>query len=124
MKYETYSEYDPHRTALAESAFLTVWAGVGSWHNDLVLVGGLVPKYLCGDLTKARTLPRPATLDVDFGISLAAGVGQYGSLYWDLQGQGFQNSSAHPGRMEKTIDDITIPVDFLVLSPVISPMPA
>lgn len=117
MKCETYSEYDPHRTALAESAFLTVWAGLGSWHNNLVLVGGLVPKYLCGEMTQARTLPRPATLDVDFGISLVASAEQYGSLYWGLRGQGFQNSSAHPGRMEKTIDDITIPVDFLVEHP-------
>jgi hypothetical protein len=29
MKYETYNEYNPHQSALAESAFLTVWAGLG-----------------------------------------------------------------------------------------------
>jgi hypothetical protein len=69
MKYETYSEYDPRHTALAESAFLTLWSTLGSWHADLVLVGGLVPKYLCGDLTQHRSLPRPATLDVDLGIA-------------------------------------------------------
>ena len=77
VKYETYSEYDPHRASLAESAFLTVWARLEQWHDDLVLVGGLVPKYLCGDFTTQRTLPRPATLDVDFGISLAASGAQY-----------------------------------------------
>lgn len=72
MKFETHREYDFHSTSLAESAFLTVWAGLGPWHDHLVLVGGLVPKYLCGDLSQPRPLPRPSTLDVDLGIALAA----------------------------------------------------
>jgi hypothetical protein len=59
MKYETYTAYDPWHTALAESAFLTVWAGLGRWREDLVLVVGLVPKYLCGDFSVQRDLPRP-----------------------------------------------------------------
>ena len=80
MKYETYREYNPDGVATAEGAFLTVWAGLGSWHSDLVLVGGLVPKYLCGDLSATRTLPRPVTLDADLGIALGATLGQYGSL--------------------------------------------
>ena len=80
MKYDTYSAYDPRHTGLAESAFLTVWAGLGSWYDDLVLIGGLVPKYLCGDHTIQRTLPRPASLDVDLGIALAADRGQYSLL--------------------------------------------
>ena len=65
MKYETYSQYNPLGVAHAESAFLSVWAGLGSWHSDLVLVGGLVPKYLCGDQASPRTLPRPADADTD-----------------------------------------------------------
>lgn len=114
MKYETYSEYPPHQTGLAESAFLTVWAGLGQWHEHLVLVGGLVPKYLCRDMTTQRALPRPATLDVDLGIALAAESGQYGNLLWELSGQGFKPSKNHPARFEKIIESFTIPVDFLV----------
>ena len=117
MKYETYSDYKPHQTALAESAFLTVWAGLGQWHDNLVLVGGLVPKYLCGDLTVARTLPRPATIDVDLGIALAADSGQYGNLLWELAGQGFKPNEKHPSRYEKLIEGVTVPVDFLVEKP-------
>lgn len=49
MKLDEYSKYHPREVALAESAFLTAWAGLGAWHEDMVLVGGLVPKYLCGD---------------------------------------------------------------------------
>lgn len=114
VKYETYSLYDPRHTALAESAFLTLWPTLGRWHEDLVLVGGLVPKYLCGDHTAQRTLPRPATIDVDLGIALAADSGQYGSLLWELSGQGFRASERHPARLEKTIGGFPVYLDFLV----------
>jgi hypothetical protein len=117
MKYETYSEYDPRHASLAESAFLTLWSTLSSWHADLVLVGGLVPNYICGDIAQHRPLPRPATLDVDLGISLAADSGQYGNLSWELRGQGFKASAKHPPRLEKIIGDYPIYVDFLVEHP-------
>lgn len=119
MKYETYSEYDPFVVATAERAFLTVWAGLGSWHNDLVLVGGLVPRYLCGDLSALRALPRPVTLDADLGIAIGASLGQYGSLQMDLQAQGFRRSKDELGgpRFVKQVGDFTIPVDFLTERP-------
>src|SRR5438876_2904919 len=93
MKYETYREHDPRGVDLAESALLTVWSGLGSYHDDLVLLGGLVPKYLCGDLAATRSLPRPVTLDADIGIALGASAGSYGSLDWDLKAQGFSRAS-------------------------------
>lgn len=114
MKYETYTEYDPHHVGFAESAFLSVWSTLGQWHNSLVLIGGHVPKYLCGDLAQKRDLPRPVTLDVDLGIALATDSGQYGNLLWELQGLGFRPNQAHPARFEKVIEGFTIPVDFLV----------
>jgi hypothetical protein len=119
VKYETYSEYNSAGVASAESAFLTVWAALGSWHSDLVLVGGLVPKYLCGDLSAARALPRPVTLDADLGIALGASLGQYGSLQMDLQAQGFRFSKDEFGgpRFVKKVGDFTIPVDFLTERP-------
>ena len=117
MKYETFSEYEPDWTGLAERAFLTLWPTLGSWHDDLVLVGGLVPKYLCGDLTQPRQLPRPATLDVDLGIAFGADTGQYGNLFWQLSGQGFKASVEQPARLEKTLGGFPIHVDFLVEQP-------
>lgn len=119
MKYETYREYNPQGVTIAESAFITVWAGLGSWHSDLVLIGGLVPKYLCGDLSASRTLPRPVTLDADFGIALGASLGQYGSLQMDLQTHGFRLSKDEFGgpRFVKTIGQFTVPVDFLTERP-------
>lgn len=117
VKYETYRDYDSHRTGLAESAFFTVWAGLGQWREDLVLIGGLVPKYLCGDLTGHRELPRPATLDVDLGIALGADASQYGNLHWDLSAQGFSPNKETPSRYEKVIADFTLSIDFLVEKP-------
>ena len=119
MKYEIHRQYEPQQVALAESAFLTVWSGLGSWHEDLVLIGGLVPKYLCGDVGTTRVLPRPVTLDADLGIALGTSHGQYGSLQMDLQAQGFRLSKDEFGgpRFVKTIGDFTIPVDFLAESP-------
>ncbi len=63
VKYETSSECNSVGVASAERAFLTVWAGLGSWHSDLVLVGGLVPKCLCGDHSLGRTQHGSIPLD-------------------------------------------------------------
>lgn len=117
MKYETYQQYDLGHVEIAEKAFLTVWAGLGSWHNDLVLVGGLVPKYLCGNHSPLRNLPRPVTLDTDLGIALGASAGQYGSLQWDLQRHGFSKDTSSGSRYVKTIGNVTVPVDFLTEHP-------
>jgi len=114
MKYETYGEYDPRAVAQTHPAFLTVWAGLGSYHDDLVLVGGLVPLYICRHPTGSNALPRPATLDVDLGIALGASAGQYGSLSSDLRTQGFKPSEQYPGRFQKDLSGFILYVDFLV----------
>lgn len=114
MKFATYSDYDPRATSQTLPAFLTVWPGLGNYQDDLVLLGGMMPLYLCRHPTGERALPRPATLDVDFGISLGASAGQYGTLATDLRAQGFRPSAVHPGRFEREVDGFPVYVDFLV----------
>lgn len=114
MKFDTYSDYDPRATSQTVPAFLTVWPGLGNYHDELVLLGGMVPLYLCKHPTGERALPRPATLDVDFGISLGASAGQYGTLSTDLRAQGFRLSAQHSGRFEREVGGFTVYVDFLV----------
>jgi hypothetical protein len=114
MKFDTYSDYDPRATSQTLPAFLTVWPGLGNYHDELVLLGGMVPLYLCKHPTGERALPRPATLDVDFGISLGASAGQYGTLSTDLRAQGFRPSTRHSGRFEREVAGFTVYVDFLV----------
>lgn len=113
MKFDTFAEYDPRAVAQTLPVFLTVWAGLGRYHDELVLVGGLVPQFLCRHPAGANTLPRPATLDVDFGIALGASGGQYGTLATDLSAQGFRVSTTYPGRFEKTVSGVVVYVDFL-----------
>jgi hypothetical protein len=114
MKYETYGEYDPRAVAQTHPAFLTVWSALGSYHEDLVLLGGLVPQYICKHPAGGAALPRPATLDVDFGVALGATAGQYGTLSTDLRAQGFRLSEKQRGRFEKGCSGFTLYVDFLV----------
>jgi hypothetical protein len=120
VKLDAYSKYDPRGVALTESAFLTAWAGLGAWHEDMVLVGGLVPKYLCGDISASRTLPRPVTLDADIGIALGASIGLYGSLKDHLAAQDFEMVHDKDGttpRFTRVIGDYRIYIDFLTEHP-------
>ncbi|MDP6357767.1 MAG: nucleotidyl transferase AbiEii/AbiGii toxin family protein [Planctomycetota bacterium] len=117
MKYGTHQEYSSKGTNLVEQSLLTVWASLSRWHDDLVLIGGLVPRYLCGDISEQRQLPRPVTIDADLGIALGASSGQYEPLSSALQGHGFKRSEK-AGHFEKSLDaSTTVFIDFLVEHP-------
>ena len=53
------TQYTAEDTVRAEAALLTVWAVLQDFREDLVLVGGLVPRYIC--LPSDRDLP-PVTI--------------------------------------------------------------
>lgn len=114
MKYETYAEYDPRISSQTLPAFLTVWPALGNYHEDLVLLGGLVPLLICHHPEAGASLPRPATLDVDLGVSLGASAGQYGTIGTNLRSHGFFPSKDLQGRFERQADGITLYIDFLV----------
>ena len=84
MKLGAYADYDSRQVALAESALFTIWPNLEPWHDDLVLVGGLVPRYICGDTSTPRPLPRPVTLDADIGIALGASAGGMSSMQFPV----------------------------------------
>jgi hypothetical protein len=114
MKHSVYSEYDSRQANLVESALLTVWPNLDPWFDDLVLVGGLVPRYICGDVAAPRVLPRPVTLDADLGIAVAASAGGMSSIQETLRDQGFRLTKNEGGvRYAKRVGDYTIPIDFL-----------
>ena len=111
MKLARYDQYRPEDTALAESALLTVWAALGDLTHDLVLVGGLVPRYICtpqpGDVTAV-------TMDVDLGVSLELSAGQYESTSRRLGDHGFEWKDK---RFVKTIKNVDLYLDFLTDKP-------
>ncbi|MCX7007796.1 MAG: sialate O-acetylesterase [Kiritimatiellaeota bacterium] len=47
MKHLHYTDYGPDDSQWAEAALLTVWAALGDLTEDIVLIGGLVPRYIC-----------------------------------------------------------------------------
>lgn len=119
MKYETYSEYNPQTVAFSEAALLTLWPILEPWQDDLVLVGGLVPRYICGDVSSPRDLPRPVTMDADFGIALGASAGGMSSLKMALADAQFRQAKSAEGliRYEKQVGQFSVPVDFLTDAP-------
>ena len=119
MKLGAYADYDSRRVALAESALFTIWPNLEPWYDDLVLVGGLVPRYICGDTSTPRPLPRPVTFDADIGIALGASAGGMSSLQFALLEKGFHKATSPEGliRYEKKVGDYSVPVDFLTDAP-------
>ncbi len=111
MKRGAFHEYRREDTLLAESALLTVWPKLADFHEDIVLIGGLVPRYLC---KPRREDLEPRTLDVDLGIALAAGGGLYEPLSRRLESDGFELKN---GRFEKAVGTGTLFIDFLTERP-------
>ncbi len=111
MKMEHYNDYSARDTARSESALLTVWAVLHDLTDDLVLVGGLVPRYICKPVDGAM---HPVTMDVDLGISLAMSTGQYETTKNRLQNAGFMWND---NRFVKTINNTTLFLDFLTDKP-------
>jgi hypothetical protein len=56
-------------------------------------------------------LPGPVTMDVDFGVTLAAEGGQYGSIADDLAAQGFKPNEK--GRYVRQFEAMPVFIDFL-----------
>lgn len=111
-KFGTLADYPQNSLASAEKALLTAWRSLERYHNDLVLVGGLAVYYL----TKRDVagLPGAVTMDVDFGISLAASGGQYGTIKSDLGGLGFKSVG---NRLVREYSGMNLYLDFLTEDP-------
>jgi predicted nucleotidyltransferase len=111
-KFGTFRQYPKDSLASAEKALLTVWRSLERYHNELVLVGGLAVHYL----TKrtAADIPGAVTMDVDFGISLAASGGQYGTIKSDLAGLDFESEG---NRLVRKYGAVNLYLDFLTEDP-------
>ena len=108
MKQDTYEAYSEARTRMAESALLTAWESLAAFREDLVLVGGLAIRYLTR--RGATGVIDMVTTDVDFGVSLGIGDGQYGSVRDTLRGQGFRWENR---RFQKAVAGLPIYIDLL-----------
>jgi hypothetical protein len=105
-KFGTFGDYPKDSLPSAEAALLTAWRSLHRYHKDLVLVGGLAVHYL----TKRGGTPGAVTLEVDFGISLAASGDQYGTIKSDLAGLDFKPESS---RLVRKFGNLNLYLDFL-----------
>lgn len=112
------SDYNTERTELAEKLLLEVWSRLGEYHDYLVLIGGLVPRYIITQ--KDITNPHAGTLDVDLGISIAvANINTYRDIRSTLINEmDFRSGINAAGREQKhsfykTMGSVDINIDFL-----------
>jgi hypothetical protein len=111
-KFGTYGDYPKESLLSAQAALLTAWRSLERYHDDLVLVGGLAVHYLTR--SNVAGLPGAVTMDVDFGISLAASAGQYGTIKTDLAGLEFKSEG---NRIVRRFGNLNLYLDFLTEDP-------
>ena len=89
VKHDTFDKYPADSLELPTQALLTIWDCLPDFREDLVLVGGLAVRFLTKPPMEG--MPGAVTLDVDFGVSIAAeSGGGYPGIRESLSGHGFQ----------------------------------
>jgi hypothetical protein len=115
-KPPTSAYYAPRDVELVRSACLTLASYLGTFIDDLVVVGGLVPTLLIEP--SASREPHVGTKDLDLGLSLAVlEQSRYAALVAHLRSAGFEpdlNEAGKPAnhRWKHQAEHVT--VDFLM----------
>lgn len=113
MARDHHESYSRPSTLRCERALVTLIGDIGPWSERIVLVGGLVPRYLI------RSLPRGAashvgSTDVDLVIGLVVedAAETYETLQRNLRKSGFAVSEPSY-RWFRTVDGAKVAVEFL-----------
>ena len=109
-----FDEYPAHGILTASAALVKAWSALENFHSDLTVVGGLAIYFHTRD--KEHPLYRPTpTLDVDFGITLAADAGMAAPAAFALNYAGFRETDE--GRMHLETEQGKLFLDFLTEHP-------
>lgn len=110
MKHDTFEKYAASNLDLPQRALLTAWDCLAAYQGDLVLVGGMAIHHLTHP--PQIGMVGPVTLDVDFGIRIAASSGMYGSIRESLSAHGFEWMNAEK-RFLRKFPDLDLYIDLL-----------
>lgn len=134
-KLEGIDAYDPAITEACERVLVTLLRGLGPWKGSIILIGGLVPRYLV--TKRPPDVPQHAgTMDVDVVVelSLLARTEAYKSLEKNLKALGFERATNEKGtpvswRWQTKTEAGTVVLEFLADDPNVkggkmTPLPA
>lgn len=115
-KPPTAAHYTPRDVALVRSACLTLATYLGTFLDELVVVGGLVPTLLIASDEKRE--PHVGTQDLDLGLSLALlEEARYVELVAHLRSANFEpdvNEAGKPASHRWKHREERVTVDFLI----------
>ena len=96
------TDYSQTITQMVEKGLLDIWGRLGEYRDFLVVIGGLVPRYIIapeGTSDYDATM-HCGTMDIDFGISLAVSDDeQYKEISEILLENGYRNRLNDRGRL-------------------------
>ncbi|HEY9449785.1 MAG TPA: hypothetical protein VIQ60_08520 [Gemmatimonadaceae bacterium] len=114
------AEYTPEAVEACEKALRTLLTKIGPWGTQLVLIGGMAPKYLVGSVP-AELPPHVGTTDLDVIVGVALETDEeaaYRTLQKNLVESGFAPSrEPETGdeitfRWERGVDGVTVALEF------------
>ena len=114
------AEYTPAAVEACEKALRTLLTKIGPWGAQLVLIGGLAPKYLVGEAPVGLS-PHVGTTDLDVVVGIALETDDeaaYRTLQKNLFDSGF-SPSRDPDtgqetsfRWERAVDGVGVALEF------------
>lgn len=122
MSKEHHSAYDETTTARCERALVTLLGDLGPWRERVYLVGGLVPRYLCGRLPEGAR-PHVGTTDVDLVIGLTLGdetPETYRTLQKNMEKAQFLQIKPS-FRWRRKVEGVSVVIEFLCETDEVAP---
>lgn len=98
------TDYNQTITQMVEKGLLDIWGHLGEYRDFLVVIGGLVPRYITAPegTSDYDTTAHCGTMDIDFGISLAVSDDEkYKEISEILLENGYRNRLNDRGRLQR-----------------------
>ena len=98
------TDYNQTITQMVEKGLLDIWGRLGEYRDFLVVIGGLVPRYITAPegTSDYDATAHCGTMDIDFGISLAVSDDEkYKEISEILLENGYRNRLNDRGRLQR-----------------------